>query len=610
MMSAATLADALGRSRKEGAGWCCLCPAHDDHDPSLSIIEKNGRLLLKCRAGCDQDAVIEALKTRDLWPEHDSEPHLERVYDYRDENGELRYQVVRRPPNGTKKPFLQRRPNGAGWIWNMEGVEPLPYRLPELIEATNSIVFIAEGEKDCDNLAELGFVATTNHGGAGKWRSSICCWFAGCDVVILPDNDEPGRRHAADVARQLSGIAASVRILELPGLPLKGDVSDWIDAGGSGEHLLALAEMTLFYDPPAQPVPQRRFPPVWFDDIELTTTPRCIIEDLIPHDSLVVVWGPPKCGKSFWVFDMVMHVALGWEYRGHQVEQGTVLYIAAEGELGIRARAHAFRQARMAEAAEQTPFALLTTRLDLVEDIDELVSDLKAALPEERCSVVVIDTLNRTIHGSESKDDDMGAYRDAADRLRVELHCAVIIIHHCGVDGTRPRGHTGLTGAADAQLSVKKDVDNSILVTLELMKDGPDGSMMRGRLEVVEVGVDRNGKPVTSCVIEHLDAPTPGEQRDRRRKLSTAQALALKLLNEAINRGGEAPLRISDRIPDGRLCVTEELWRKYCYEGGISGGETYEAKRAAFTRAAEALIDGGHVGKWGEWVWIPCPPTP
>jgi hypothetical protein len=340
---------------------------------------------------------------------------------------------------------------------------------------------------------------------------------------------------------------------------------------------------------------------VRFDDIELGTSPRCIVEDLIPRESLVVIWGPPKCGKSFWVFDLVMHVALGWDYRGKRVEQGTVVYIAAEGELGIKARAEAFRQKRIAEDGADPPFYLLTTRLDLVADLDELSIDMKAQLPGDRCLIIVIDTLNRTIHGSESRDEDMGAYRDAADRLREEFHCAVIIIHHCGIDGSRPRGHTSLTGALDAQFAANKDVDKTILVELELMKDGEAGEMMRMGLEVVHVGIDDNGKSITSCVVEHLDTPTAG-RRTKPKKLSAAQHRALALLGEAITKAGEIPPE-SDHIPAGTLCVREKLWRAYCDQGAISEGGD-EAKQKAFKRAAEVLVDEGRVGKWDPWVWV------
>jgi hypothetical protein len=201
-----------------------------------------------------------------------------------------------------------------------------------------------------------------------------------------------------------------------------------------------------------------------------------------------------------------------------------------------------------------------------------------------------------------SKDEDMGAYRDAADRLRVEFGCTVIIIHHCGVSGDRPRGHTSLTGAIDAQLAVKRDVDKSILVTLEHMKDGPEGDMMRLGLKVVDVGLDDYGKAISSCVIEHLDAPAAGERRDTAKKLPSAQKIALRLLHEAIAKAGEKPSP-ADAIPLGKACVTEDLWRSYCYAGGISGGNTQEARRVAFNRAAEGLLAAGQIGSWNGWVW-------
>jgi hypothetical protein len=349
-------------------------------------------------------------------------------------------------------------------------------------------------------------------------------------------------------------------------------------------------------------LPKHRFPPVRFDDIELTTSARCVVEDLIPRESVVVVWGPPKCAKSFFVFDMVMHVALGREYRDKRVEQGTVVYIAAEGEVGIKQRVAAFRVARM-HPGESPQFYLLATRIDLVADVDVLAVDIRAQLGEERPAVIVVDTLNRTFRGSENKDEDMGAYRDAADRLREGFGCTVIIIHHCGVSGDRPRGHTSLTGAVDAQLAVRRDADKSVLVTLEHMKDGPEGDMMRLALQVVEVGLDDYGKPITSCVIEHLDAPSPSE-RTKLQKLSAAQVTALKLLHEALIADGKVP-PFCNHIPADKLCVREELWREYCYAGGISGGETQDAKEKAFKRAAKVLLAFGRIGAWEGWVWIP-----
>ena len=163
------------------------------------------------------------------------------TWDYRAENGELLRQVVRLElPDGSKS-YRQRRPDGDGWAWSMKGVREVPYRLPELLAAPDAPVFVAEGEKCCDRLVELGFVATTNPQGAGKWRAEHAQFLKGRSVFVLPDNDEPGRKHAAQVLKSLHGLA-DARIIELPGLPEKGDIADWLDAGGTAEELARLVE--------------------------------------------------------------------------------------------------------------------------------------------------------------------------------------------------------------------------------------------------------------------------------------------------------------------------------------------------------------------------------
>jgi predicted P-loop ATPase len=184
------------------------------------------------------------------------------TYDYKDEKKSLLFQVVRMP--GHK--FRQRKPDGhGGWIWNLQGVRRVLYRLPELCEASpaDGVCFICEGEKDTDNLRRLGCVVTTNPGGAGKWRDEYSIFFKDWDVVILPDNDGPGRNHGERVRRALKGIAHGVRVLMLPGLADKGDVSDWIAAGGTREKLLALVELLPDDEEPAPDTS-------WFDQFLLS----------------------------------------------------------------------------------------------------------------------------------------------------------------------------------------------------------------------------------------------------------------------------------------------------------------------------------------------------
>jgi len=241
----AILAKLECEDRGEGQ-YQARCPAHDDDKPSLSITETSpgGKVLLYCHAGCSYFDVLKAMElTEDELYGHKnglekdfSQRKIEATYDYVDEEGKLKFQVIRFYPKG----FSQRRPDGkGGWLWNLEGMKRVPYKLPEVIKAITEgkLIFIVEGEKDADNLVKMGFTATTNSGGAGKWTEEHSKWLVGADVVILPDNDEPGRKHAEQVADSLKGIAKSIRIVQLPGLPPKGDVSDWIEAGGTALEL-------------------------------------------------------------------------------------------------------------------------------------------------------------------------------------------------------------------------------------------------------------------------------------------------------------------------------------------------------------------------------------
>jgi putative DNA primase/helicase len=245
--------DKLEGVKKQGGGFIARCPAHDDRRQSLSVREGEKGIVFHCHAGCESFAVCAALglKLSDLFAKPASKHQFSRkivaTYDYHDKGGKLIYQVVRFEP----KDFRQRRPDGAGgWIWNLEGVDRVLYRLPELLAADpRGTVFIVEGEKDVDRMRSLGLTATCNVGGAGKWRQGYAEFLRGRKVVILPDNDDPGRKHADRVARSLVGVAASLKILDLPGIPLKGDGSDWLDADGTIAALQALSDAAPEWEP-------------------------------------------------------------------------------------------------------------------------------------------------------------------------------------------------------------------------------------------------------------------------------------------------------------------------------------------------------------------------
>lgn len=226
--------------KRTGSGWIARCPVHDDHNPSLSLtLKDDGTVLAHCHAGCDQAAVAEALGLRGEPRDHNEwTPRGDAIatYSYCDEQGELLFQVLRT----ADKEFPQRRPDStakSGWRWNLEGVQRVLYRLPEIVEAVaeGRSVCIAEGEKDVETLRAAGKVATCNPGGAGKWRAEYAAYFIDASVTIFADKDKPGQQHARAVAASLEGVAASVWIVEAAD-PHK-DISAHLSAGLSFDQL-------------------------------------------------------------------------------------------------------------------------------------------------------------------------------------------------------------------------------------------------------------------------------------------------------------------------------------------------------------------------------------
>lgn len=258
---------ALKGVQKSGGNYKAICPAHEDRTASLSVTTgTTGAILLKCFAGCTYSAIVAAmgLSPGQLFPaaarrETFGGKSMIATYDYRDAAGTMRYQVCRFTP----KDFRQRQPDGnGGWIWNMRGVTRIPYRLDEI--AGHASVYIAEGEKDVDALWKIGCPATTNVGGAGKWKDSDSDALKAAGVgrvILLPDNDDPGRDHMTIVARSVKAAGLAVVHVALPNLKPKGDVYDWLLIGrtkadleaivGSKPYVLAKGSVIADDDDPA-----------------------------------------------------------------------------------------------------------------------------------------------------------------------------------------------------------------------------------------------------------------------------------------------------------------------------------------------------------------------
>ena len=246
-----------------------LCPSHDDKSPSLSITLENERILLYCHTGCTIDNICLSLgiEQTDLFAPRDEKQinrvpasqkaesdqkrmkaklnsedkvvffsikHKKKVtesvrYSYFNADGKTAYHVIRSDP----KDFRPLKPDG---YLNIEGVERLPYRLPELLQGVKESkqILLLEGEKDVERAMDMGFVATTFYGGAGKWRDEYLEYFRDADVVLIPDNDTAGQNGMMEIAKRLHGTASRIRMLELPSLGPRQekhgkDFSDWAE---------------------------------------------------------------------------------------------------------------------------------------------------------------------------------------------------------------------------------------------------------------------------------------------------------------------------------------------------------------------------------------------
>lgn len=334
-----------------GDEYKSVCPFHEDSKPSFCFNNQTGSYF--CH-GCGKKggifhfyAKLNSLDTRRDFGKilkgiakdfgiafEQKKSKMVKAYDYTDVNGDLLYQVCRMEP----KDFRQRRPDGkGGFIWNLKGIEPVLYRLPDIMKAQE--ILVVEGEKDADNLAKLGFVASTCPMGAKKWRESYNEYLEGKKVVLIPDNDNEGREHMAQVGASLSGKTANLKLVELPGLPSKGDVSDFIESFKSpeeaAERLAIMIEQAEAYHPPKK---------YSIEDAILTTTQfceleiperKCYLSPWLRESSLTLISGWRGVGKSFFGKAIADAVSKGKSF-GPWENQVSVPCLFLDGEMAIQ----------------------------------------------------------------------------------------------------------------------------------------------------------------------------------------------------------------------------------------------------------------------------------
>ena len=486
-----------------------------------------------------------------------------------------------------------------------------------LLGTVADTLVVAEGYATAATVHEVTNLPVAVAFDAGNLEAVAKAWREakpGVRIVIAADDDHrtegnPGLTKARKAAESVGGMVVTPDFG--PNRPEKA--TDWNDlAAMSGMDAVKrqFAALNRVEDTQTKPDRAGRLHLVHFDEITPRTTSNALIKGLLGAGQLSVLYGASNVGKTFLALYLAMLVALGREWRDRQVRQGGVVYVAAEGGFGISNRVAAFRQHHGISGT--APFAIVPCSVDMCgpeADTAELIALVLAAIERMGMpvSLIVVDTLSRALSGGNENDSaDMGAFVKHADKLRLETGAHVMVIHHSGKDEARgARGHSLLRAAVDTELEVTRDAATKIAVMRPVkQRELPTDGEFVFTLDVVELGEDEDGDPVTSCVVKPSDAPAT-----KTAKLSPSNRVAMDALHKAILDLGTTP-PASTNIPRHTKAVHEHQWRDYAYKCAVSGSEKQDSKQRAFKRAADELRKSGMIGVWDGWVWLAKTPSP
>lgn len=506
------LAAAGCEPRKNGQGWTFRCPAHADRRPSGKLdVGGDGRALVKCHAGCELEALLDriGLAAKDLFadstgrgsghvPDHPrkrrgaarseavAHPPSRRIvaaYDYQDEGGELRFQVVRFEP----KDFRQRRPDGrGGWTWNMADTRRVLYRLPAVLAAVerDDTVYVVEGEKDADCINALPdghHVATTNPGGAGKWKAEYSESLRGARVVIVQDRDDPGRQHAAEVGAALRGIAASVRIVEAA----EGkDASDHL-AAGFGLHELVAVEAPEADDVDGQVTAAAILDP---DAGKL----KYAVQDFLAEGLVTLFAATWKTAKTFVAYTAALEAAIGRDVLGHFPVVGPKRVLVLQFEMPRHVSVYRFLKignaldmtaADVARTLDSGSLVVLhpTWTLDTAEGLAAFRDRLSFYKPD----VLVVDSLGGAFRSTDLNDATAArAAFDVAFRSVTKQRVAVLLLHHRRKRSTTERRGAPADGDSVLGSQAWPAAAGSVYTAERILSDDDDETEATGAFRV------------------------------------------------------------------------------------------------------------------------------
>lgn len=325
--------------------------------------------------------------------------------------------------------------------------------------------------------------------------------------------------------------------------------------------------------------PVKFFQTVWANET-FTTATDYLVKGLIPTQGLTIIYGKSGGGKSFFTIDLAAHLAAGRAWRGRKVKKSVVIYVAAEAGRSSLKRAEALRKFKFSPE-ELENFCFMTESPNLLEaaEVSTFMAQLTLINETKPLDLVVIDTLSRAVAGkNENAPETMSAVVGVADKIRNEFGAGTLFVHHPGKsESAGSRGHSSLPAAADLILAISNGI-----ATVEKSRDGIAGDQYPFSLDVVELGHDEDGEPITTCLVT-ADKPNHHPKFPR---LTGVGLVAHQALSEVISLKGQRMPETST-IFAGAIAVDISDWRK---QFEIRYGRDGDATRKAFQRGKEALL--------------------